>query len=207
MIAIQKNSSTAIIVLHEIYGINQHMQYYCEKLGQQGFDVFCPDLLQRGQSYEYSLEQAAYVNFVENVGFSNAASKIEHLITKIRNNYKYVFVLGFSVGATIAWICSKDERLDGVIGYYGSRIRDYLEIKPHCPVQLNYGHSEKSVDLDPLVETLRKKENFTIHRFDGEHGFADPYSSKYSEGEAKRAWYEVLDFIHLNSVQSLESKD
>lgn len=197
MISINQNSTTAIIVVHEIYGLNHHMNDFCKMLARQGFDVFCPDLLQRGSPYEYSEEQAAYVNFVEKIGFTHSTSVIRRLIDEIRNQYKYVFVIGFSVGATVAWVCSSDARIDGIVGYYGSRIRDFLEITPHCPVLLYYGQSEKSVDVDQLTEVLQHNENITIQRFDGEHGFADLYSPKYDESEAKRAWNGVLDFIQL----------
>ena len=50
MLNIQKKSDTVIIVIHEIYGLNQHMQGYCELLSNQGFDVICPDLLERGMA-------------------------------------------------------------------------------------------------------------------------------------------------------------
>ncbi|MGC5328685.1 dienelactone hydrolase family protein [Brevibacillus sp. SYSU BS000544] len=197
MISINQNSTTAIIVVHEIYGLNQYMNDYCEKLARQGFDVYCPDLLQRASHYEYSEEPTAYVNFVEKIGFTHSNSMIRRLIGEIRNQYKYVFVIGFSVGATVAWVCSSDARVDGIVGYYGSRIRDFLEITPQCPVLLIYGQSEKSVDVDQLTGVLRLNKNITIQRFDGEHGFADWYSPKYNEGEGKRAWYGVLDFIQL----------
>jgi dienelactone hydrolase len=39
MISIQKGSDTAIIVVHEIYGINQHMKYVCQSLSEFDFDV------------------------------------------------------------------------------------------------------------------------------------------------------------------------
>ncbi|MEH7110202.1 dienelactone hydrolase family protein, partial [Bacillus sp. JJ1764] len=39
MIQFKNRSDTVIILIHEIYGINQHMQSYCELLSKQGFDV------------------------------------------------------------------------------------------------------------------------------------------------------------------------
>lgn len=196
MITIQKNATTAIIVLHEIYGINQHIQQYCEMLSQQGFDVFCPNLLDRQEPYEYTQDQVAYVNFVEDVGFCNAVTKVKQLVEDIRNRYEHIFAVGFSVGATVAWICSRDQPFAGVIGYYGSRIRDYLDLHPQCPVLLFYGQSEKSVDVDQLANALQSKENITIQKLEGEHGFADPYTPKYKETEARKAWTGVLRFIY-----------
>lgn len=41
MLQILKKSGNLIIVIHEIYGINQHMEYFCDLLSKQNFDVIC----------------------------------------------------------------------------------------------------------------------------------------------------------------------
>ncbi|BCE10035.1 dienelactone hydrolase family protein [Bacillus paralicheniformis] len=61
MIHIQNKSDTAVIVLHEIYGINRHMHDVCQLIAEQGFDVICPNLLNRDQPFEYAEEKAAYL--------------------------------------------------------------------------------------------------------------------------------------------------
>lgn len=45
MLKIQTGSSSCVIVLHEIYGINLFIQDICESLSRQNFDVVCPNLL------------------------------------------------------------------------------------------------------------------------------------------------------------------
>src|SRR5690606_7048825 len=106
---IQQGSSTAIIVLHEIYGLNQHMKDICSSLSEEGFDVFCPDLLGR-PAFDYAEEQEAYRYFMDNVGFLHAKYKVEDLIDDVRTAYEKVVIVGFSVGATVAWLCSEDGR-------------------------------------------------------------------------------------------------
>jgi dienelactone hydrolase len=87
MISIQKNSDSVIIVVHEIYGINQHMNYVCQLLSKYGFDVLCPNLLDRETPFDYSQEKDAYRNFIENVGFTNALFKIKNLLSNIKDRY------------------------------------------------------------------------------------------------------------------------
>src|SRR6476660_2025552 len=101
MISIQKRSDTAIIVLHEIYGVNQHMQYICKLLSEYDFDVFCPNLLEQEMAFDYSEEEKAYHNFMEDVGFEDTLVKIKSLLLGIREKYKNVYLIGFSVGATV----------------------------------------------------------------------------------------------------------
>lgn len=38
-------SNIAIVVLHEIYGVNNFIKDVCQKYYKGGYDVFCPELL------------------------------------------------------------------------------------------------------------------------------------------------------------------
>lgn len=193
MLTLNRKSDTLIIVVHEIYGINQHIADVCELLSEQNYDIICPNLLERATAFDYSREQMAYKYFMEQVGFVNGFQKVKEIIEEIHDDYSKVFILGFSAGATIAWLCSELDHVDGVVGYYGSRIRDYVSTKPKCPVLLFFSETEKSFDVNELVLTL-DRQNVNVHLCSGEHGFSDPYSSKYNKEAAQIACNETLNF-------------
>lgn len=88
MLHIQKDSDTVIIVIHEIYGLNEHMQGFCESLSNQGFDVICPNLLDRETPFDYSQEDAAYRHFMENVGLTGALHKIKDILSDVKDEYQ-----------------------------------------------------------------------------------------------------------------------
>jgi len=190
---IQPGSTTAVIVVHEIYGLNRHMKDICRSLGEQGVDVFCPDLLGR-PAFDYVEEHEAYRFFMNNVGFLNAKHNVEEVIDDVRAAYEKVVIVGFSVGATVAWLCSEDERVDGVVGYYGSRIRQFSELKPSCPVLLVFPRNEPSFDVAELLLSLQKR-NVSYLQLEGEHGFSDPYSDRFDEMSAQEAFREMSRFI------------
>lgn len=190
---IQQSSSTAVIVIHEIYGLNRHMKDFCKSLGEQGFDVFCPDLLGR-PAFDYAEEQEAYRHFMDCVGFSRAKHQVDDVIDDMRNAYEKVVIVGFSVGATVAWLCIEDGRIDGVVGYYGSRIRQFLELQPSCPVLLFFPRKEPSFDVTELLLALRKK-NVSCFQFEGDHGFSDPYWDRFDEMSSQEAFCEMSRFI------------
>ncbi|MBV7509034.1 dienelactone hydrolase family protein [Bacillus sp. sid0103] len=194
MIQLHQKSDTVIIVIHEIYGINQHMQSFCELLSKQSFDVICPNLLERVTPFDYSEEEVAYRNFMVNVGFADALHKIKDIVSDVKDEYQKIFIIGFSVGATVAWLCSEEEGVDGIVGYYGSRIRDYVELTPKCPTTLFFPQEEPSFNVDELISTLYNK-NIEVHKFNGTHGFSDPYSLKYNGISAQKAFSEMVDFI------------
>jgi dienelactone hydrolase len=199
MISIQNDSDTAIIVVHEIYGINKHMDYVCESLSKYDFDVYCPHLFEQNKPFNYLQEEAAYLNFMENVGFANALATINQLLTKIKDEYKKIFIVGFSVGATVAWLCSEEQLVAGIIGYYGSRIRNHLETSPQCPALLFFPQEEKSFHVDELISALDRINNVEVHKFSGRHGFSDPYSPHYNEESAEKAFHQMMIFLQANS--------
>lgn len=197
MLNIQKKSDTVIIVIHEIYGLNRHMQDFCELLSKQGFDVICPDLLERERPFDYSEEDAAYRHFMENVGFTGALYKIKDIVSDIKDAYQKIFILGFSAGATVAWLCSEEECVDGIVGYYGSRIRNYAELAPRCPALLFFPQEEPSFNVDELISALESKD-VEVHKFMGGHGFSDPYHSKYHAESAQTAVSKMMKFFMVN---------
>ncbi|WP_436376824.1 dienelactone hydrolase family protein [Cytobacillus sp. BC1816] len=190
----QSNSNSLILVIHEIYGINQHIKSFCELLSKQGFDVTCPHLLEREKPFEYFQEEAAYRHFMEQTGFDRAAQKIKDLLLEVKDEYEKIYIIGFSIGATVAWLCSEEECVDGIVGYYGSRIRDYLELTPQCPIMLFFPQEEQSFNVDELLLDLEKK-NIKVHKFTGKHGFSDPYSFRYDAKSEQEAFSRALDFL------------
>ena len=197
MITYSNNSDSVIIILHEIYGINQHMRQVCNHYSKAGFDVICPDLLNLNNSFDYDDEEKAYQYFIKKVGFNLAEEQARKLIAKITPKYKHVFLIGFSIGATLAWLCSDgDIGCDGIIGYYGSRIRDYLYINPKCRTLLIFPNSEKSFCVEDLLNTLKGKTNVDVYKLNGVHGFSDSFSQKYNADAFKVAEKLSNDFLN-----------
>ncbi|MFD1929558.1 dienelactone hydrolase family protein [Sporosarcina siberiensis] len=193
-----KRDKTAVIVIHEIYGVNPHIEHFSESISKYDFDVICPDLLDVKIPFSYSQEELAYQNFMENVGFINASNKMKSLVTDVKKNYEKVFVIGFSVGATVSWLCSDLKGVQGIVAYYGSRIRDYIEVTPQCPALLFFPKEEKSFNVDELVSNLDYR-NVELHTFNGQHGFADPYSPNYNKGSSEMAFQEMVSFLLKHS--------
>lgn len=191
MLKVSNNSNTIIFVLHEIYGINDQMELVCEQFSTKGYDVACPNLANITQSFAYNQTRTAYNHFIKEVGFVEAAQKIKTLLKKAKVEYKYVFLVGYSIGATVAWLCSEESNIcDGTIGYYGSRIRDYADLLPKCPVLLFFPSKEKTLNNEELIFKLEKA-NIDISVLKGEHGFCNPFGGKYNEESCKLAKEQV----------------
>ncbi len=197
MIIYLNNSDSLVIVLHEIYGINKHIRKICEYYSLAGFDVICPNLLNTNKIFEYSDEENAYQYFMKNVGFDSAYKKVENILSQVRHQYKRVFILGYSIGATVAWLFNDGNiRCDGIIGYYGSRIRDYSYINPKYETLLIFPDNEKSFNVDDLIFNLNEKSNVNAYKFCSRHGFCDTYSANFDAKSCKKADRLVNNFIN-----------
>jgi dienelactone hydrolase len=192
------NSASVVIVLHEVYGVNQHMQKVCEKLSKQEYDIICPNLIGLNQPFNYDSQEEAYQYFISNIGFDSAVQKVKQVIIEAKKQYKHIYLLGYSIGATIAWLCSAEENMcDGIIGYYGSRIRDYTSIAPKCPVLLIFAAEENSFNVQELVNSIEKR-NVDIHILNGKHGFANPFSNTYCVESFEKVEKLVDNFLKSN---------
>ncbi|WEA42608.1 dienelactone hydrolase family protein [Priestia aryabhattai] len=192
-----KKSNKAILLIHEIYGVNDHMKLMKEKLSKLGADIICPNLLSRDISYSYEEEAIAYQNFVQNIGIDEGSKQITNMLIQLKQEYEEVGVIGFSVGATISWLCSENNLCNFVIGCYGSRIRDYVNRSPVCPTLLIFPTKEEAFDVDYLINSLKQKREplLEVKKFHGFHGFMNPFSQTFNKESADQAFQSISDFL------------
>ena len=195
-----KKSNKAILLIHEIYGVNDHMKLMKEKLSKLGADIICPNLLSRDISYSYEEEAIAYQNFVQNIGIDEGSKQITNMLIQLKQEYEEVGIMGFSVGATISWLCSENNLCNFVIGCYGSRIRDYVNRSPVCPTLLIFPTKEEAFDVDYLINSLKQKREplLEVKKFHGFHGFMNPFSQTFNKESADQAFQSISDFLEKN---------
>ncbi|OQR55784.1 dienelactone hydrolase family protein [Bacillus sp. CDB3] len=187
----------ALVVVHEIYGVNDHMQHVIDHFTSSNTDVFCPNLLQLQNSFHYSDEEKAYQYFMNHIGFDYGKEQINEVISTLSNDYTHIGLISFNVGATIAWLCSNNPKMDFIIGCYGSRIRDYLQTKPTCATLLIFPEKDNTL-LDQSITSTRQSiiRNKQLH---GDHGFLNPYTEKYNKQSTKHI-YNIIDSILMKTI-------
>ncbi|MGL4523318.1 MAG: dienelactone hydrolase family protein [Bacilli bacterium] len=130
-------------------------------------------------------------------------TEISKYINRLKDSYEEIYLVGFSVGATIAWICSESGLVNGMVGYYGSRIRDHQEIHPKCTVLLLFPEKEELFDVGELLHSLNEKkiENLKIHTSPTVHGYANPFSPNFSKVHFEESMKLTRDLLKKNSEQ------
>ncbi|MCW7547231.1 hypothetical protein OO184_04545 [Photorhabdus sp. APURE] len=126
------------IILTDIYGISEHVELIAEYLdGDVSFispyeigNIIPND---KNKMYEYFHSVSSIDKYTRKVRCA-----LEHIDSPVT-------LIGFSIGATVAWRISGDKCLpiQNSICIFGSRIRDYLSVKPIKPISLFFSNDEK----------------------------------------------------------------
>ncbi|ASG77530.1 dienelactone hydrolase family protein [Salmonella enterica subsp. diarizonae] len=192
----------AAIILHEIYGINDHIQRAGHEWMTRGFDVYTPTLFPHNTPFRYEQQQEAYRHFSENVGFDPAI--VTTLLNDLRAQYETLIVIGYSVGATLAWLSAASGLCDGVICYYGSSIRQYPHLTPLCPALVIIARYEPAFDPLAMRQTLEKCPRVQCKMYDARHGFCNADSATFDAALSHQVMDDVTVFIrditHANTL-------
>ncbi|QID16042.1 MULTISPECIES: dienelactone hydrolase family protein [unclassified Paenibacillus] len=189
------DGKTVVVVLHEIYGVNRHIKETAAALEAQGYDTLMPDLL-GGRTFSYAEAEEAYRHYHSTVGAEGARDRLLPLLRRLRERSGRVLLVGFSVGASAAWLCAAVEgAADGAVCYYGSRIREHAGLEPRCPVLLLWAEQEPGFDVQELSASMAGMEQVTSRIFNAQHGFADSGSLRYDGASAFEADREARSFL------------
>jgi dienelactone hydrolase len=163
-----------IIVASDIYGITPELKAFGRGLGE-GVVLLSP---WAGEGCPYGAESEAHAAFVVTDGLDAYAGRIAAAAGS-----HPVFLVGFSVGATAAWLYAADERCHPeslAVLYYGSRIRNYARSKPRCAVRAVFAEIEASFAPRDLAPSLAA-DNVVVQVVPGSrHGFMNPHSPGYA---------------------------
>ncbi|WP_156288452.1 alpha/beta hydrolase [Oceanobacillus salinisoli] len=101
-----KGNEIGILVSHGFMGTPQSVRYIGERLGQFGYTVFAPRLKGHGTHYQ-DLEKCSHEDWFDS---------LEKAYQKLKQQCKVVFVMGQSMGGTLAlWLAHRHQEINGVI--------------------------------------------------------------------------------------------
>lgn len=189
-----------VFILHEIYGVNEFIKRQAEVYRNANTTVECISLYSVDRIFSYEQEQQAYEYFINEIGFDAPLEKLTEKILEARTYYDEVLLIGFSVGATLAWRLST-QPLQGIVCVYGSRIRQYLDVTPSCPTLVIFPSHEKSFNVHELKEALDTLPSVHTRQYLGRHGFMDCNNSNYCYESGLQVQAEILKFFEIKKVK------
>lgn len=201
----------AIIVIQEIFGVNEGIRRKCDNWASQGYLAIAPDLfwrLKRGLELDPDIES----EFQEALGWmgqfdqTQGIADIEAAIheARSRSGGKKVGCVGYCLGGRLAFMTAARTDVDASVGYYGVGIDGLLNEKHAIahPVLLHVPTADHFVGPDvrkAMHDGLDDHPKVTLHDYPGlDHGFAAEMGKRRDEAGARLADSRTADFFAAN---------
>ena len=193
-----------LVVVQEIFGVNEHIRAVCDSYGGQGYEVYSPALFDRVErDNELGYEEADVGRGIELRGAlkdSEFLLDVQACVAEKRGEGE-VGVVGYCFGGLVSWLSAC--RLVGVSAaacYYGGGIANQLDGQPRCPVIMHFGALDSMIPLSDVEKIRAAQAGVEIHIYDGaDHGFYCDRRSSYQKTAASLALDRTLDFF-INHV-------
>ena len=195
----------AVIVLHEWWGLNEHMKDIAQRLAREGYVAFVPDLYSR-LGYTATKDATEAAKLMESLS-SQAVLRDVNAATTFLKQQPFVDglrigAIGFCMGGTFALtMATHNSDLKAAVPFYGKvppiETCRYLL----CPVLYHYGAKDGWVtkqEVDRLKQGLEQYgKPGVVHVYPeaGHAFFNDTRPDAYRPDEANLAWQRTLQFL------------
>jgi carboxymethylenebutenolidase len=201
-----------IVVLQEIFGVNQYMRDVCDWYAAHGFVAICPDLFWRQErgiqltdksEAEWQKAFELYQGLDEAKAVEDSAAAADFLRTHSTCSGR-VGAVGFCLGGNLAWLLSVRFRPDCTVGYYGVSIEKTLSEAQDLtsPLMLHIAGKDRYCPPEAQQQihaALDKSPLVTIHDYpDQDHAFGRPGGAHYDAPAAEIANLRTLEFFVRN---------
>jgi carboxymethylenebutenolidase len=189
-----KGSGPGILLLQEIFGVNQHMRDVADLYAAEGYTVLCPDLFWRLQpGIELGQSDADRAKAFELYGKFDVAKCITDMRASVRALKKQpkckgkVAAIGFCLGGKLAYLAAAQTGVDAAISYYGVGIERDLKLakKIKAPMVLHFAELDKFAPPEVVAKiqkTFAKRSDVEIYVYPGaDHGFNRPEGMHYDK--------------------------
>lgn len=189
-----------IVVIQEIFGVNQHIRAVCDAFAKEGYAAVAPALFDRTQrNFESGYTPAEIEKartFVAKPDWDAMLRDTDAAIKELQSAGP-IGIVGFCMGGTIAFLAAT--RLSGLsaaVGYYGGRIVAYADEKPKCPTQLHFGEKDASIPMTDVDIIKQKRPDCEIYVYkDAGHGFHCDERGSFHKESSDVAWQRTTAFL------------
>jgi carboxymethylenebutenolidase len=216
----------AIILIHEVWGLNDHIKSIADRLCNEGYMVLAPDLL-AGTDMEKVLNpdlQKVIFDEKEKLKHQTEIRKMwtplkspafaEETIIKLQTCFDYLLsqdqigkigVMGFCFGGTYSLnLAINQPELAASVVFYGHfNHNDQETSRIMCPIQAFYGEKDTDLvdqlpELEANMKASSKDFNYRVYPDCGHAFFNDTNPLTYNQQAAKDAWGRTLVFLKKN---------
>jgi carboxymethylenebutenolidase len=206
-----------VIVVHEIFGLNDHIKDIARRFSAEGFVAFAPDLFEGHEGVpadknDLAAMRTCWSKIPDTTFVADLQAVLDMAQTDDRVQSDKVGVIGYCMGGAMAFMfAASTPSVAWCADYYG-RIKypelnatkakqpiDYAETL-QCPVIGLFSGQDELIppehvqELEQRVKAKGVRSEFKIYD-DAKHAFFNDTRQFYDEKAAKDAWKRTLDFI------------
>jgi carboxymethylenebutenolidase len=209
-VAVPKQApAPTILVIQEIFGVNQVMRDTCDWLAGEGYLACCPDLFWRIEpniqitdksEAEWQRAFELFSAFDVDKGVEDLKATLAALRGHKDSNGK-VGSVGYCLGGKLAFLMATRSDSDCNVGYYGVGLDGLLDEVANIKKPLLMHMAAKDQFVPPEAQAKIKpafaaSPNITLHVYDEQdHAFAREGGQHYDEQAASRANQRSLAFF------------
>lgn len=199
-----------IILIHEIFGLNENMKDISRRFAAQGYVALAVDLFS-GRPRAICIFRAMsglLLNPLHNRGIHDLQAALTFLSEQPGVDASRLGAVGYCFGGSfvVAWACT-DDRLQVIAPYYAMNPRPLKAVARLCPVVGSYPDSDITTPAAQKlnVELDRYHVPHDIKIYPGaKHGFFNDSSKVYDAPAAQDSWRRVLAFFEEHLVAKAE---
>jgi carboxymethylenebutenolidase len=191
----------AVIVIHEIFGLNAHIEDVARRLALEGFFVIAPDALtSSGGTAANSQDIMAKMRQLDQAEtVRNFSAAVRYLKTHPKTTGS-VGCTGFCWGGAMTnQVAVNAPDLAAAVPYYGTVPADEDVPKIRAGMLCHFAGNDARINAGiPGFEAAVKKAGIDcrIHVYEGaEHGFNNDTGARYHKEAAALAWKRTIDFF------------
>lgn len=205
----QQERLPAVIMIHEWFGLNEHIKSQADLLANEGYAVLAVDLY-RGEVATDSDRARELASSVR----SNSASAIDNLQSAV-SYLKSLEIVDDSKVASLGWcfggdwslqlaLNSSENPLAATIVYYGRPVTDTASLSSiSWPILGIFGDQDQAIPVESVKQfaSALNASSITneIYLYGNVgHAFANPSGDNYASKETADAWQKTIGFLRTH---------
>ena len=204
-----KGSGPGMVVIQEIFGVNEYVRRMADRFAEEGYAVLAPDLFWRiepGIDLGYSPEEwqqafGLFQAFDVDKGIDDIAATIDALRAR-GDQVGGVGCVGYCLGGKLAYLTATRTDVDCAVSYYGVGMDAHADEAQKVTVPMVFHMAELDAyapaeSRDALMAAFEGNPNATFYVYQGQdHAFAREEGEHYDKPSALMAYGRTMELFH-----------
>jgi carboxymethylenebutenolidase len=203
-----QGSGPGLVLLQEIFGINDYLKSMADQFAEEGYVVLVPDLFWRMQPdvvLGYSREDfSKALAFNERFDDAKAIDDIRAAIHTLRATPAQqgrVGAVGYCLGGRLVTLAAATGDLDCAISYYGVGLDKHVDLITNLPCPMAFHIAENDALCPPparaaVLAAIAQNSKIEQYVYPGcDHAFATPGRDSYDKPAAMMAYSRTLALL------------